>query len=229
MKPSEVIAIVVAFLGLAGAFQGFVAVDLYTKLITIAVSEGLVLWIASRRLAEWARTKKSTGFGSQPRSRPLKKPMAAAALAIIAVLFSIGAWQTVWLYAVNIEIYRKADQLVLWVSAPMQLVNQLDVSVPLASRANCMPEDDPRYPAHPEMFAWDSSNPILRLTDFSYPQRQGLSCSSSVASAEFGFIQQPATIQVFRPERRRAFLALTLAFGGVTWLLSVVWVFCRSS
>lgn len=228
MKLSEVIAIVIALLGLAGAFQGFVAVDLYTKLITISVSEGLVLWIASRQLAEWAKAEKPKGFTSQPKSRPLRKPTAIAALAIIAVLFSIIAWQTVRIYAINIETSQQADRFVLWIFAPTQLVNELTISVPLASQGNCRPVNDARCPAKPEMVDWDSSNPMLRLTEFSYPQRQGISCSSLVSSGQFRFDPQPSTIQVFQPERRITFVSLIAIFGGVTCLLFVVLVFLRS-
>lgn len=228
MKLSEIIALVVAVLGLAGAFQGFFAVDLFSKLIALAAGESIVLWVAARRLKDWGKTKPSPGF-AQLSSRPrLKLGSMILAPGIICLFFSMAAWFVLWLYAINIETSNSGDRVVFWIHGSRQATEKLLVSYPRATEAECRPETDPNYRASTAMVEPDGPNPRLDIRNFAYPQSQGLSCLKGTTVKQLRFEPKPSTVEILNPERRLTYETCIFIFGGILWIASIFYVVFQS-
>jgi hypothetical protein len=219
MKTSEIIALLVAFLGLAGAFQGFFSVELFSKLLALAVGGTIVLGVAMRRLADWSKVKKPAGYIARNSRLWLRPASSLIALSLICVAFSVGAWLVLWFYAINIEVQVGPERIVFWIQGSRQITNKLIVLVPSQSQYNLL--TDTSHQADIVEVDSDTPNPQLHIKDFSYPQRQGISCVHGTSMAHSNFQREPSTIEVLFPEDRRKYRTLILCIGGAVWIASV--------
>jgi hypothetical protein len=231
MKLSEIIALIVVILGLAGAFQEFFAVDFFTKLVALAVGGGIVLWVAARRLTDWIRIRSKNELPMRiPRRSKRKLAVAIFALFIICIAFSAAACFVLRFYAINIEVALGADHnsLDLWIHGSHQVASKVTVLVPPSNEFECEPIRNTGDDAQVVLVDWESSNPQLQITNFSYSQHQGISCSPPPTIDRFAFRIEPATVEVVLPERRLKYKILFVILGGVLWIASSLFVIFRS-
>lgn len=233
MAIAERIALFVAVFSLAGAFQGFIAVDLVWKLVGLAVSGGVVLWVSAQWLASWSAIKSQPGFAvGAPRRIKFSRTAAFAALSVLCMAFSAGTVLVLCFYAVNVlATIGPGDRVELWVHASLLPSGKVTLQIPPRSQSRCTPVDparDPSNRAATVMIDWDSPNPQLQLTNFSYPQRQGISCSPRVSIDRFFISHEPPGVDIFFPERRLKYVWIIAIFWGVLWITSVFYVLFRS-
>jgi hypothetical protein len=228
MKFADLIALVVAVLGLAGALEGFLKVQFSTTLIALAVIGALIFFVTARRLAEWIKVKFKPGYniGGSHRSG-LKILFAILALGLIGFCFvSLGYW-VIETYAVNIE-----DPIVtegrgeLWIRGSRQLANQIEVLLPLRSEFKCGPHSETT--AQVGVVNLDKPDPSLKTTNFRDPQRLGISCRPPVTVDRFIFKVEPPTLEVLPPDRRLKLKKRFIYLGGALWILSGVFVIWQS-
>jgi hypothetical protein len=230
MRLGEIIALILAVVGLGGAFQTFFTVDFYTKLIALAVAASTAVWIASGRLADWIRRKSNPRLRKgSPHLRKMKLLAATCALGTTCFAASSAGYLIVRFYAINIDLtVASNDKAVLWISGARQVAAKLTVLVPPPGEFRCEPVGDSNYPAASVMYNWDSSNPQLQISNFCFPQRQGLSCGSRTSPDYFIFRVEPPNLDVLSPRRRGSYQTLILALGGALWISSTIFVSFRS-
>lgn len=144
MKLAEIIALIGAVLGLAGALEGFFTVSFFTKLVWLAVVGGLAFWIAARWLTDWTKVRSPIGLVVNSPSRSYTKLAAAIlALSIICFCFLVGTWAVLWFYAINIEVaVIPSDRVDFWIHGSRQVASKLTILVPPGGEFDCEPIGD---------------------------------------------------------------------------------------
>ncbi len=231
MKITELIILIAAILGLGAALEGFINVGFSTKLIVLAFCGVLAFWIAVRRLTDWLRVKRSTGLIiNRPRRSKAKMLVGILLLGGLALCLLGTSYLVIKFYAINIETaILSNNQGGIWITASRQLASKLIVSVPPNANAfDCWPVSNHGRPAETTMLEWDTLEPHLQITNFIYPERQGVICSPTPTRDQFGFLVEPATLEVLLPDQRSRYQKLFCALGGFLWIAGIAFFILRS-
>lgn len=233
MTASEGIALLVAVLGLAGTFQQFVAVPLLWKVCALLVAGAGLAWILARRLSSWSAAEPKMGFGD---GRLLRRGWTRFAtvvgLFLVSLGFAGGTMLVVWFYAINIfETRNQSDQLVVWIHGSLVPADVIEVLPPPYPEARCAPVDasgEASLRAATVMSGWESPTPQLKLTSFSYPQRQGIVCRREITIGRFDVRAEPRHVDVLLPGRRLTYFLGIAVIWGILWIAFSIYAIARS-
>lgn len=228
MKFADLIALVVAILGLGGALEGFLKVGFSTTLIALGVIGALIFFVIARRLAAWIMVRFKPGYRKErPRRSKLKMLFAMLTLGFIGFCFAGVAWWVIDTYAINIE-----DPILtegrgeLWIRGARQVASQIEVLLPLRSEFNCGPHS--HTTAQVGVGNLNKPDPSLKVTNFQNPQRLGISCRPPLTADRLTFNVDPSTMAVLLPEHRLKIKKRFIYLGGTLWIASVIFVIWQS-
>jgi hypothetical protein len=230
---AEIIAAIVAFLGLGAAIQGFFLVPLVWKLAGIAIGAMVCVGIAATRLASWAKPELSAGFRQEDSQRSWAQiATSSAVLLVICILFAVIAGVVVWFNTLNVEVLASQDtRTEFWIRGAQQGTDRLSIHLPAPSHKKCAPIDAPaggRLRADLTVVDWNTASPQLQLSNFFYPQVVGVRCSLGIDLNRIVIRVEPPTAEVFFPDRRFVYNASIAALGGALWIVALFGFWFRS-
>ncbi|MDX6444435.1 MAG: hypothetical protein QOH71_1509 [Blastocatellia bacterium] len=230
MKFADIIAVIVAALGLGAALEGYLSVEFSTKLIVLALCAVIVFFVVTRRLTNWVKARAPTGpTVSRPRRSRLKLFLAVIGLTLVAVGVFAGAYAVMTIYALNVEVVQLGDEGGVWLNASRPVATKVALSVPKSSDGfDCRPVSSGDRPSQTTMLEWDGLNPHLQITNFRYPERQGVICRPAAGVDKFQRVVEPATLEVLLPAQHSKYQRLFIYLGGALWIASLLWLFVRS-
>jgi hypothetical protein len=231
----EIIATVVTVLSLAAALENFGKVSFFWKLFATLLSEIIVLYFVSDRLSKWLKPK-YLGFGKKNLTRSKKRAaVCGAILTAICGSFILVAWLIVHYYTINVvevvEAVKPYNKSEFWIQAAVQHANKVSVQLPPRAETHCAPIDPPgggRYRADITMIDWDSLNPQLEISNFSYPQRLGVRCITCININHVIVRIEPPSIKVFFPNLLSYYKYFIFITGGVIWIVTLSFLIVRS-
>lgn len=233
MRLREIIATLVTVLLLAVELEKFGTVNFFWKLFAVLPNAIIVLYVVADRLSKWLKPRPNMGFGKNTYSRSKKRIAASVTLVtIICSFFIFIAWLIVHFYTVNVvETVRAYGKSEFWIQAAVQLANRVSIQLPLRAEKQCTPIDPPedgRHRADITMIDWDSLNPQLEISNFSYPQRLGVRCTPPIDINHVIVRVEPQNIEVFFPNLLSYYKYIIFITGGILWIVVLSFLLVRS-
>lgn len=230
MRWRDIIAAVIAFISLAAALETFGKVSLIWKLITLTLSTIIVLYLLVISLTKLLDPKIEPGFKKPTPSGPFKRyVLPAFALTMICVIFVIGARIIVNFYTIGIEEMESPNsKLSFWIRGAVPLAKKVSVQLPTRAKTLCTIKDSPKNRADSLMVDWNSKNPQLQLSSFSYPQSISVHCSPRIDFSSINIQIEPPTTLVLWPEDREIYKKFIIVIGGILCIATLLIFFVRS-
>lgn len=187
--------------------------------------------VVIQQFTKWIKVK-SPRFPTSGHPRLYRLAVAIISLGVICGAFSAVAFLVTRIYAINIEeSIQENGQVIFWIHGSRQVASDFTVLVPTSNESRCKPVDCASgsiYRAITTMVDWNTLNPQLKITNFSYPQCQGLLCGPGLTIDRLTFRTNPPNIDILIPEHQRKYRVIILIFGGVSWIASICFVIFRS-
>jgi len=225
MEMAEIIQIIVAILGLAGAFETFSKVGVIWKLAAVAVSGILLINLAATALARWAKPKPDIGFG--PGSPRPGSRIVLGLLGLAAIAFATAAlgWAIVYFYGIGVvELSSAQERLEVGIRGAVPVTTQLDVLLPPRKDAKCQPlppSERDQEVGDVRTQDLDTQNPSLVIKQFRYPQVVAFGCSPRVDLSVIAFRPDPADVEIFPPSKASLYNQVITLIGGALWLVGI--------
>jgi len=225
MRGNKIIAAIIVFLSFAAALENFGTISFIWKLIAVAISAIIILWYAAGWLSKWVKPKGQAGIVNvKPSKSWIRYGASVICVTAICAFFGIITWIIVNYYTIGIEeIATSSGKYEFWIQASVPLAKKVSVRLPPGIQTKCKPVDPPgsgTNRAEAMLIDWDSSNPQLQLSNFSFPQRIGLRCVSRIDLNRITIRIEPPHTPVFFPGHRGRYKMGIFLIGGLLWVVA---------
>jgi hypothetical protein len=226
-------ALVGAASSLVIALQNLVNLEFPVKLTAIAIFAVSAVWACSSSLIRSIKTRQQPfGLSAERSSRTCLQVLGILGLLGLCALIALCAWLFIGFYTVSVttNFDQQPDRIAIWFRAAISQADEFVIEVPRQGDIKCkpLPSSSPQRAANSVVYDWSSANPQIRISDFRYPQQQGLACSPPIKLDELILRAKPPSIEIFFPERQTEYNVVIFLIGGVLWLASALRVLLRA-
>ena len=211
---------VVGLLGISGAFQTFIALNLPERLTVTAIATLSFCLGLNRTLAPWI--KPPTRQSSPPEPFSKRKFIIAVVaqffICICVVLFA--DWFLIGRLTFQLDQTKVANRTIALLIAPYPGVESVVVELPPFNEARCDSIDrTPNSITHLNsvMQDWNGPMPTLLIDDFVYPQREEIACEGDRAVENLEI--KPSAIVVYSKRQLWWWRFWSALAGGVIWVI----------
>jgi hypothetical protein len=220
-KIAAAVALLLAVLSIAAAFESFTNVDLVWKLPVTALAALLVSLSLAYWLAQWCKPAAAySGYWHTSALSPeIRRGLSAIALGAVCVVFvAVALLQIKW-FALQFDHRTAPEKSTARLIASSLRVESVTIPLPPGSASNCKwaNEGPPSVPnLKMQMIDWDSPVRKLHIDDFVYPQRLSIECAPGLPISNISVV--PPTVTIYHEEELSRWKWASYLLGGLLWL-----------
>jgi len=219
MSVEKIITGLITLLALAAAFENFGKVGFNLKLIALSIIALITLYISTNHLTKWVKKE------IKPKPK-IKKTISVVGSIIICIIFVVASLLIKNYYTIQIEEMTSSDDKFKFrIRGAVHLASKVSVQLPPRTKTICLPKDHPKHRADSLMENWNSANPQLQLSNFSYPQSIFLECAPRIDFNSINIRIEPPNILVLFPSSSANYRILIFSIGGILCIASLVFFF----